>query len=247
VAVPVIGAMAVAGMSEGQAEAAVIKAYREKGLFRQPVVALRVVEWAGRAEVKLGPVGKGDLVRVSIVDLSSGTGWGPVNVRVGQDGALPLPLVAVMVDGLGEAQAAVAVEKAYRDAGLIRTAIVALRRVQAAEGADVKLGAIEAGDILRVAVWELNGPHATGPTLKTLKVDEQGEVTPPMLKGVKVAGLSEAEAGRAMQKAYREQGVLPAAQLTVLKVSAEGAWADEELVPAARPPSRKAETKNARR
>jgi hypothetical protein len=46
-----------------------------------------------------------------------------------------------------------------------------------------------------------------------------------------VAGLSEAEAGRAMQKAYREQGVLPVAQLTVLKVSAEGAWEDEELTP----------------
>ena len=60
------------------------------------------------------------------------------------------------------------------------------------------------------------GP-AGGAMWKTLKVDERGEVSPAMLKGVKVEGLSEGEATKAIAKAYRAQGILPAAQVAHLR------------------------------
>ena len=110
----------------------------------------------------------------------------------------------------------------------------------------MKLGAVAAGEVLRVSLNDLVGPGVQ--TVRTVRVDDKGEVAMPLAGAVKVGGLSEAAAAGAIAKAYRDQRLIDGAQVSVLKVNGAAPLADEELEPlgptdAPRQPARQARAK----
>jgi protein involved in polysaccharide export with SLBB domain len=94
---------------------------------------------------------------------------------------------------------------------------VLIRRIESAVSADVTLGPIAAGDVLRLTVGELT--EAWGESVKHVTVGAGGEVAVPLIGRVKVAGLTEAQATAAIVKAYRDRNVMNSALVTVLKVN----------------------------
>ena len=53
----------------------------------------------------------------------------------------------------------------------------------------------------------------------------------PLAGAIKVEGLTEADAARAIAKAYRDKHLIAGAQVTVLKVNGAAPLPDEELEP----------------
>jgi protein involved in polysaccharide export with SLBB domain len=232
VVIPVVGALKLEGLTEAQAEQAVAKEFQTRGVIRDAVVGVRVVAPAGAAKVTAGPIGKGDLLSLVAYDLAGPGARSEYKARVGEDGAVGFPLIgAVAVDGLSEAGAVEAVVKALREKGISTSAVVAIHRVQSADRADVKLGAVAAGEVLRVSLNGLAGPGVE--TVKIVRVNDKGEVAMPLADAVKVGGLSEAAAAAAIARAYHDRRLIDGAQVSVLKVNGAAPLADEELEPLA--------------
>jgi protein involved in polysaccharide export with SLBB domain len=228
VSLPAVGLLKIGGLTEGQAEEAVAKEYNAKQVIRHPVVAVRVAEPAARAKVKAGPLAKGDLLSVMVADLTAPGVMTPARLRVGQDGQVALPLAGLLkVEGLTEAEAAEAVVEKYKDARLIQLPMVALVRLEGADQADVKLGPIAKGEVLRVGVSEVAGPGQV--LTKTVRVDDEGRVQMPLVGPVKVEGLSENDATAAVAKRYREMNLIQSAMVTVLKVNGAAPVTEEDL------------------
>jgi protein involved in polysaccharide export with SLBB domain len=151
-------------------------------------------------------------------------------VRVGPDGAIGFPWVGTIpVEGLSEAKAVEAIAKALRDARLEATPILAVCRLQSADQADVKLGPIAPGEVLRVHITELVGPGVE--TVRTVKVDEQGQIGMPLVGGVNVGELTEAAAAKAIAKVYRDRHLMANAMVSVLKVNGDAPLPADELRP----------------
>jgi protein involved in polysaccharide export with SLBB domain len=228
VRLPYVGLLKLGGLGEGAAEDVVRKAYA-KDIIRNPVVSVRVIEPAAEANVKPGPVANGDLLDVTIWELAGPATPTRLDVRVDDDGRAAFPYVGpTKLAGLSEAAAAEAVVKRYREAHLIQNPILSLSRARSADASDVKRGPVARGDVLRVSVWELNGPGVE--TRKVVKVDDEGKVTLPLID-VKVEGLREADVPAAIAKAYREQNLIAHAMVAALKVNGDAPLAVEDLDP----------------
>jgi protein involved in polysaccharide export with SLBB domain len=72
------------------------------------------------------------------------------------------------------------------------------------------------GDLVVVRVWDLVAPNVE--TARTTRVGKDGQVTPPSLGGVKVAGLLEKDAEIAIAKAYAEAQMIQRANVSVERV-----------------------------
>ena len=69
-------------------------------------------------------------------------------------------------------------------------------------------------DLLQVSISDLVGPGVD--TVRTIRVTESGNVPLPLLdKPVKVTGLTEQQSQEAIQRAYREAGIIQRAQVSV--------------------------------
>jgi protein involved in polysaccharide export with SLBB domain len=158
--------------------------------------------------------------------------------RVGADGTVGLPLIGtVTVDGLSEAKAVDAIVKALRDNNVAASAMVSVLRLESADRANVKIGPVAPGEVLRVSLMDLAGPGVE--TVKTAKVAANGQIAMPLAGAIKVDGLTEADAARAIAKAYADKHLISGAQVTVLKVNGAALLTDEEVepLPAAAPAS----------
>jgi len=228
--VPLIGAPKVDGLSQIQAERAIAKEFQNRGVVRNAMVGVRVIEPADASKLKPGPIAKGDLLSVVVYELMGPGKRSEFQARVATDGAVGFPLVGtVAVDGLSEAKAADAMAKALHDQNLVASAIVAVRRLESADQANVKLGPVAPGEVLRISITELAGPGVE--SIKTVKVADNGQVAMPLAGAIKVEGLTEADAARAIAKAYRDKHLIAGAQVTVLKVNGAAPLPDEELEP----------------
>jgi protein involved in polysaccharide export with SLBB domain len=230
VAVPLLGPIKLVGMTPGQAERAVAKEYQTRGVIRNGVIGVRVIEPAGRAKVKPGPIGKGDLLSLAANGLTGPGARTEFKARVGADGAIGFPWIgAVRVEGLSEAQAVAAIAKAMREQRVEEGPIVAVWREQSADQADVKLGPVAPGEVLRVGITDLAGPGVE--TVKAVRVDDKGLITMPLVGAVKVDGLTESAVASAIAKAYRDRNLIASANVTVLKINGAAALPDDELQP----------------
>lgn len=135
ITVPFVGAVKVAGMSLGAAEKAVGRSLKEARIVATPAVSIDRHERAAAASVTPGPIVAGDVLRVSVWEVS---GPGVETLRtlhVSAAGEVGLPLLGqTKLAGLTEGAAEAAIVKAYRDARMIDRAIVSVLRVKPAAG-----------------------------------------------------------------------------------------------------------------
>ena len=158
---------------------------------------------------QLGPIAPHDLLRISVEELASAGVTTVLEQRVQDDGKIGVPLLgAVSVGGLTVGKAEETIARLFRDRSFIANAGITVERAQAGADNVVRTGPLATGDFLRVRVLEL---------LKNVQVDERGEVHPPHLKGVKVAGLTEAAAADAITRAYAEAQLVQNAPVSVLR------------------------------
>jgi protein involved in polysaccharide export with SLBB domain len=197
-----------------------------------------VLKTAAETNIKPGPLVKGDLLEILILE-PGGPGISTFPSRIDQDGLVGLPYAGgLKLEGLSEAKAAQAIAKSYRDKSLIRTALVTVRRVQAAEHAEFKLGPITKGDILRLGIQDLTGQGVE--TIKVVKVDDQGAISLPLAGSVKIEGLSETGVSQAIARAYRDAHLIQNACVWALKINPDAPLPDEPAQPSAPPPAKAA-------
>jgi protein involved in polysaccharide export with SLBB domain len=229
-AVPLLGALDLEGLKEADAERAIAKEYETRGMIKDAVIGVRVVEPAARSGLKAGPIGKGDLLSVVAYDILGPGVRAEFEVRVGMDGAIGFPLVgAVPVEGLSEAKAVEAIANAVRAKNVMSSLTASVCRLESADQADVKLGPIAPGEVLRVFITELVGVGVA--TVRTVEVDDQGRIAMPLVGGINVGGLTEADAAKAIVKVYRDQRLISNALVSVLKVNGGAPMPDDELRP----------------
>ena len=165
---------------------------------------------------QLGPIAPHDLLRISVEELASAGVTTVLEQRVQDDGKIGVPLLgAVSVGGLTVGKAEETIARLFRDRSFIPNAGITVERAQAGADNVVRTGPLATGDFLRVRVLELLGPGRE--SVKNVQVDERGEVHPPHLKGVKVAGLTEAAAADAITRAYAEAQLVQNAPVSVLR------------------------------
>jgi len=214
-----------------------------QNVIRKPVIGVRVLRTAAETRVKPGALQKGDLLEIAFWQRGMIDDPETYRARIDQEGLLGLPLVGgLKLEGLSETRAPQVIAKSFRDHHLIQNLIVSVRRVQSADQADVKLGPIARGDIVRVGISELAGPGVA--TTLILKVDENGQIAMPLGGDVKIDGLTETRAAQAIAKAYRDQRLIQNAQVWVLKINGKAPLPDE-AVP--KPPAPQAPPRAARR
>jgi protein involved in polysaccharide export with SLBB domain len=218
VRLPLVGDIKVTDTTENRAADAIAKALRAKGILAQPQTALRVLETAAESKVKPGPVAAGDLLEIELWDLAGPGARTRIRARVAADGTIGLPLVGTInVAGLTEAHATDAIAKKYRDDHLIQNPILLARRTQSADQADVKLGPIARGEVLRVAINDLAGPGLE--LIHLVRVDDHGAVTLPLVGKLKVEGLTEPAATAKVTREYQLKELSQNAHISVLKIN----------------------------
>jgi hypothetical protein len=76
-------------------------------------------------------------------------------------------------------------------------------------------------------------------TVRTMNVDDQGQIAMPLVGGINVGGLTEADAAKAIAKVYRDRRLISNAIVSVLKVNGSAPLPDDELrpLPQGRPPA----------
>jgi protein involved in polysaccharide export with SLBB domain len=244
VPLPYIGPVKVGGVDESEAAELIARKYRSAGVIGTPILWVVRLQTVAESDVKPGPIEKGDLLVCGIYELAGPRVWTEHAARVDQDGRVSWPLIGpVDVAGLSEAKAIAAVDKAYRDRNFFKNPVTTLWRARPAAKADVKLGPIEPGEFLRVSLWELAGPGVE--SVKTVRVDEKGQVVLPLLGATAVAGQSEGAAEKAVAQAYANAGLLQNAIVTVRKVNGSAKLPEDEPT-RTKPPGREAPDKRAR-
>jgi protein involved in polysaccharide export with SLBB domain len=193
----------VAGLTFKQAENAVKKAYADAKLVERAKVTVKRIESADHASVPPGPILPGDEIDLTIVDLIGLNVAAEHVVRIERDGKIALPYLApIQAAGLDEQAMERQIAKAYHDAHLINMAAVSVLKVRDADPANVLLGPIGPGDLLRIST-EPNFKGWWPPHEATfdVRVDAEGKIGMPQAGALKVAGLTAAQATIALGKA----------------------------------------------
>jgi protein involved in polysaccharide export with SLBB domain len=164
---------------------------------------------------KLAP---GDLVILTLYGLTAPGVATPFYLHVDAEGGISVPLLGVVdVKDQTTDRAAARVSKAMADANLVRDGIVTIGLLQTAAESGVTPGPIKVGDPIQVTVFDLVG---TGRRLVSLAiVGEDGQVELPIAGAIKLDGLTEAQADKAVQIRYRDRQLLPNATVSVLKLA----------------------------
>jgi protein involved in polysaccharide export with SLBB domain len=75
-------------------------------------------------------------------------------------------------------------------------------------------------DLLQISITEVAGPGVE--TVKTSRVSESGNISLPLIRVVKAAGLTEAELEKAIADKYRSENIIQNAQVSVTVIEARG-------------------------
>jgi protein involved in polysaccharide export with SLBB domain len=229
IAIPMVErGVKVEGMRERDVAEAVSNAYRDAGLIERAEVFVLKVESAEEPSIAVGPVGAGDLLIVTVYDIPTPGVEMVTPVRVGGDGTAYLPFVGpVRMQDMTEIDAAAAVTRAFLNKNLAKNAAASVLRVESGQRPGVRLGPIEKGDLLRVAIENLTGPGWQD--LKLTRVGPAGQITLPYVGAVDVAGRTEAVAAEAVAKAYRDKNIMQLPGVSLLKVESAPPVKDGKL------------------
>lgn len=162
----------------------------------------------------------GDLVNVTIWSLISAGQGETFELHVSEEG-LSVPLVGVVrVRGLTNDRAAAEISSELARQNVLRDAVVTVSISKTASETRVRPGAIDAGDGLRVSVFDLAGQRTRSEVL--VLVSEDGTITLPLAGTITVRGMTEAEADGAVKLAYREKNVFQSPMVSVLRLDQTG-------------------------
>ena len=177
---------------------------------------------SAEAVSQTNPIVPDDVLNVSITDLA-GPGIETLKqCRVDPDSNITLPLVgAVSVKNLVMQQAELAVQKVYRDQNLLANAQIRITRIESGKSPSMRWARIGVGDFLRVDIADLVGPGVE--TTITDRVSDTGQIALPQAGSIKVIGLNENELAKAIQVRYRQQNVMPNAQVSVQRITEQQA------------------------
>lgn len=165
-----------------------------------------------------GKLAPGDLVVLTLFGMTAPGVATPFYLHVDESGGLSVPIVGVVdVKDLTTDRAAMKVSRAMADMNLVRDGIVTLGLLQTAAQSGVSVDAIKPGDPVQVTVFDLVGQ---GRRLVSLAiVGDDGAIELPLAGPVKLEGLTEAQADKAVQGRYRDRGYLPNGTVSVLKLA----------------------------
>ena len=159
----------------------------------------------------------GDLLLVRVDELTTDPGAALiVPTRVQADGTIEPPLCpSMVVTGMDRATVERTLSAAYMGCFSERDPTAEVTRLQVANTGGPMPGPIAEGDLIRC---EVNGLTVDPGRTRVLvqRVDGAGRVSLPMLAPVRVAGLTDGPAARAVAEAYRRANVLAGAQVSVL-------------------------------
>lgn len=134
VALPLLNAIPVAGQTTDVAAVTFAQAYRQAAIEPAAIITVGIVEPADRATVKPGVFASGETARILLFDLGSEGRPAVVNAVVAENGTVQIPLVgAVTLRGLTEADAAIAIQQAFRTRSLADNALVSVLRTSMAD------------------------------------------------------------------------------------------------------------------
>jgi protein involved in polysaccharide export with SLBB domain len=135
-ALPLLNAIPVAGQTTDVAAVTFAQAYRQAAIEPAAIITVGIVEPADRATVKPGVFASGETARILLFDLGSEGRPAVVNAVVAENGTVQIPLVgAVTLRGLTEADAAIAIQQAFRTRRLADNALVSVLRTSMADPA----------------------------------------------------------------------------------------------------------------
>jgi protein involved in polysaccharide export with SLBB domain len=158
-----------------------------------------------------------DLLCVGIWDIRPTGGETLKTVRVDPDGNISLYYVGtVRVAGKNFEEAEKEINDAYRASGVLQTPAPSVNRLEAAAAASISSAKIAAGERISVRILDLV-PDIEESRIFT--VSEGGKVGLPLLGQFKVAGMTEAEAEKAITKAFEEQFNLEKIPVSVLRLA----------------------------
>jgi protein involved in polysaccharide export with SLBB domain len=164
------------------------------------------------------PYSAGDLVHIWISDLAGPDVATAIDAHIDANGKIPLPLVKdVHIAGLTQDKARKAINRAYHDANLINCAGAQIRKVKAAGPGTITAGPIEVGDVLKIRLWDLDGPGQE--TAKELEVKDEGTISLPKIGPITVIGMTEGQVAHAISKEYRDASLIQNMQVTVLRTA----------------------------
>jgi protein involved in polysaccharide export with SLBB domain len=179
-----------------------------------------------RPSTRPGTLEPGDLVELSVADL---TGAGSIQakfLRVDKDGMLsPMLVPAIHVGGLTVAEAEDAIAGGYNKAHLLQRAMVGIRRLQLAPPHDPLIEPIQKLDLLRITVWELRGPASEDVCVVRLAPD--GSTRLPFIGKQQLLGLSATQAEQSIAKAFHDNGIIQHAMVSVLRLEPAAAGATD--------------------
>ena len=166
-----------------------------------------------------GVLHPGDVVEFTVYDLYGPGVATPLTVRLDEQGRVKLPMIdEVAVAGQTNDAAGLPVAKAYKAAQIVSgpmTVTVAI--IATAAQMPVKPGPLARGDTLRLTVFDLTGPGKR--TDADCAIAADGTITAPLAGQVKVAGLSDGDASRAIAKAYKDAQIITNASVIVLRTA----------------------------
>ena len=186
------------------------------------ILVLAATTFAQPTTNPAGVVEAGDVIEVSMFDLTAAGGEATFQIRVDADGKVAVPWVsAVSVGGKTTDVAAAAVGDAYHTANLIVKPQVTIALVTKARNLQAPPGPMGVGDTLKVSVLDATGPEPRWSYINAVLAAD-GTITMPVLGAIKVAGMTEADAAALIFKAYEEQNVLRHPMVIVLRTMAAG-------------------------
>jgi protein involved in polysaccharide export with SLBB domain len=173
-----------------------------------------------RPATRPGTIEPGDLIVVEVPEL---TGVGSIvskPMRVEADGTIHLLLInqPLQVRGLTTTEAQELISVGYRQANVLQSAAVYVRRLQLADTGPGLTGPIRNFDLLRVTVWDLGGPGLE--TVRIVRVGPDGQIGLPLIGRVQMTDRTASEAELAIQQALRDKHILQLAMVSVLRLEA---------------------------
>jgi protein involved in polysaccharide export with SLBB domain len=173
-----------------------------------------------RPATRPGTIEPGDLIVVEVPELTGVGSVVPKPMHVEADGTIHLLLInqPLQVRGLTTTEAQELISIRYREANVLQSAAVYVRRLQLAEVGPSLTGPIRNFDLLRVTIWDLGGPGHE--TTRIVRVGPDGQIGLPLIGRVKMTGRTASESELGIQEALRENHILQLAMVSVLRLEA---------------------------